>query len=157
MRRLILFISSNAGLGYAPVAPGTFGTLAGIPCFYLMARLPAGLYAALWCAILLLAFWAADGAGRIYGVVDDGRIVIDELVGYLVTVAFLPFSWSTALLGFAFFRILDIVKVPPANWIDRHWKNGVGVVLDDVVAGLYGALALRLCLPLLQPYLETLP
>lgn len=157
MRRLILFISSNAGLGYAPVAPGTFGTLAGIPCFYLMARLPAGLYATVWCALLLLAFWAADGAGRIYGVVDDGRIVIDELVGYLVTVAFLPFSWSTALLGFAFFRILDIVKVPPANWIDRHWKNGVGVVLDDVVAGLYGALALRLCLPLLQPYLETLP
>lgn len=157
MNRLILFCSSNAGLGYAPVAPGTFGTLAGIPCFYLMARLPAGFYALTWCALLLLAFWAADGAGRIYGVVDDGRIVIDELVGYLVTVAFLPFSWSTALLGFLLFRGFDIYKIPPASWIDRHWKNGIGVVLDDVVAGLYGALALRLCLPLLQPYLETLP
>jgi phosphatidylglycerophosphatase A len=157
MNRLILFFSSNAGLGYFPVAPGTFGTLAGIPCFYLMARLPAGLYALTWVALLLLAFWAADGAGRIYGVVDDGRIVIDELVGYLVTVAFLPFSWPTALLGFVLFRGFDIFKIPPASWIDRHWKNGIGVVLDDVVAGLYGALALRLCLPLLQPYLESLP
>ncbi len=157
MKRLILFFSSNAGLGYFPVAPGTVGTLAGIPCFYLLARLPGGLYALTWCALLLLAFWAADSAGRIYGVADDGRIVIDELVGYLVTVAFLPFSWSTALLGFLFFRGFDIFKIPPASWIDRHWKNGIGVVLDDVVAGLYGALALRLCLPLLQPYLESLP
>ena len=157
MNRLILFVSSNAGLGYSPIAPGTVGTLAGIPCFYLLARLPAGLYALTWCALLLLAIWAAAGAGRIYGVADDGRIVIDELVGYLVTVAFLPFSWTTALLGFVFFRAFDIFKIPPANWIDRHWKNGVGVVLDDVVAGLYGALVLRLCLPLLQPYLERLP
>ncbi len=157
MNRLILFFSSNAGLGYSPVAPGTVGTLAGIPCFYLLARLPAGLYTLSWLALLALACWAAHGAGRIYGVVDDSRIVIDELVGYLAAVAFLPFSWSTALLGFLFFRIFDIVKIPPASWIDRHWKNGLGVVLDDVVAGLYAALALRLCLPLLQPYLETLP
>ena len=157
MRRLILFFSSNAGLGYSPVAPGTVGTLAGIPCFYQLAHLPAGLYALSWCALLALGCWAAEGAGRYYGVADDGRIVIDELVGYLLTVAFLPFSWSTALLGFLLFRGFDILKVPPANWIDRHWKNGVGVVLDDVVAGLYGALALRLCLPLLQPLLETLP
>lgn len=157
MRRLILFFSSIAGLGYFPMAAGTIGTLAGIPCFYLLSRLPAGLYALSWLALLALACWAADGAGRIYGVVDDGRIVIDELVGYLTAVAFLPFSWGTALLGFLFFRIFDIVKCPPANWIDRHWKNGVGVVLDDVVAGLYAALALQLCLPLLQPYLETLP
>lgn len=146
MRRFVLFLSSNAGLGYAPVASGTFGTLAGIPAFWLLAPLPPFLYAATWLGLLFLSFWAAEEAGKIYGVVDDGRIVIDELAGYLVTVAFLPFSWRTALLGFAFFRLFDIVKVPPAHWFDRQLKNGFGVVLDDVVAGVYGAIALRLCL-----------
>ena len=146
MRRFILLLSSNAGLGYFPVAPGTVGTLAGIPAFFLLAALPAPLYAVTWTALLFLSFWTAGEAGKIYGIVDDGRIVIDELVGYLVTVAFLPFSWSAALLGFIFFRIFDIAKPPPASWFDRKMKNGYGVVLDDVMAGLYGAAALRLTL-----------
>ncbi len=154
MRRFILFLSSNAGLGYAPVAPGTFGTLAGIPAFYLMAPLPPALYLVTWLGLLALSFWAAGEAGRIYGVVDDGRIVIDELVGYLVTVAFLPFSWSAAILGFFLFRGFDIAKIFPASWFDRRMKNGYGVVLDDVVAGLYGAIALRLWLHFIQPLLE---
>jgi phosphatidylglycerophosphatase A len=84
-------------------------------------------------------------------VADDRRIVIDELAGYLVTVALLPWNWLTALLGFAWFRLFDILKPPPVGWIDRHCKNGFGVVFDDVAAGLYAALALRLTLPLLQP------
>jgi phosphatidylglycerophosphatase A len=146
MRRFILLLSSNAGLGYFPIAPGTVGTLAGIPAFFLLAALPAPLYAVTWTALLFLSFWTAGEAGKIYGIVDDGRIVIDELVGYLVTVAFLPFSWSAALLGFVFFRIFDIAKPPPASWFDRKMKNGYGVVLDDVMAGLYGAAALRLTL-----------
>jgi phosphatidylglycerophosphatase A len=151
MRRFILFLSSNCGLGYAPVAPGTFGTLAGIPVFYLLSPLPPVLYFTTWCGLLFLSFWAADAAGKFYGVTDDGRIVIDELVGYLATVAFLPFSWTAAVLGFFLFRIFDIVKVPPANWLDRHLKNGFGVVLDDVVAGIYGAAALRFLMYLLHP------
>jgi len=146
MRRLILCLSSNAGLGYSPWAPGTVGTLAGLPFFYLLAPLPAPLYLLTWTALLFLAFWSSDRAGAIYGVADDRRIVIDELVGYLVTVALLPFSWTVALLGFLFFRLFDIVKPPPANWFDRRLKNGYGVVLDDVVAGIYAALALRLTL-----------
>jgi phosphatidylglycerophosphatase A len=150
MRRFILFLSSNAGLGYAPVASGTFGTLAGIPAFYLLSNFPPVLYLATWAGLLFLSFWASGEAGRIYGVVDDGRIVIDELVGYLVTVAFLPFSWEAAILGFFLFRLFDIVKPPPASWFDRRLKNGYGVVLDDVAAGVYAAIALRLLLPLLQ-------
>ncbi|KIH76267.1 phosphatidylglycerophosphatase [Geoalkalibacter ferrihydriticus] len=148
-QKLVLLLSSNAGLGYFPWAPGTIGTLAGIPAFWLLARLSVPLYLLSWTVLLVLAFWAAAEAGRIYGVVDDGRIVIDELVGYLVTVAFVPFSWTTALLGFVFFRFFDIVKLWPASWFDRRMKNGVGVVLDDVVAGIYGAVALHLCLAFL--------
>jgi phosphatidylglycerophosphatase A len=146
MRRVVLFFSSNAGLGYAPFAPGTVGTLAGIPLFILLAPLPPLPFAAVWLVLLLFSFWIAHRAGQLYGVVDDRRIVIDELVGYLLTVAFLPFTWTTALLGFAFFRLFDIIKPPPASWFDRRVKNGIGVVMDDVVAGIYGAMALRLLL-----------
>jgi len=146
MRRFILFLASNAGLGYAPVASGTFGTLAGIPAYWLLAKLPPFLWLLTVVALFFLACWVAGEAGKIYGVVDDGRIVIDELVGYLVTIAFLPFTWKAAIFGFFLFRFFDIVKPPPARWFDRRIKNGYGVVLDDVVAGLYGALALRLFL-----------
>ena len=90
MRRFILFLSSNAGLGYAPVASGTFGTLAGIPAYWLLAKLPPFLWLLTVLALFFLSCWVAGAAGKIYGVVDDGRIVIDELVGYLVTIAFSP-------------------------------------------------------------------
>jgi len=151
MRRLALLLASNCGLGYAPVAPGTFGTLAGLPVFWLLAGFPPAGYLLAWAAITVLAVWAAGVAGRCYGVVDDRRIVIDELSGYLVTVAFHPWSWTTALLGFVWFRLFDIVKPPPVGWIDRHCKNGFGVVFDDVAAGIYAALALHATLRLLGP------
>lgn len=146
MRRFILFLSSNAGLGYAPVASGTFGTLAGIPAYWLLAQLPPALWLLTVLALFFLSCWVAGEAGKIYCVVDDGRIVIDELVGYLVTIALLPFTWKAAILGFLLFRFFDILKPQPARYFDRTVKNGYGVVLDDVVAGLYGALALRLLL-----------
>ncbi len=146
MRFLILFFATNAGLGLSRVAPGTVGTLAGIPCFYLLAPLSPPAYALAWLALTIAACWICGAAGRHYGIVDDGRIVIDELVGYLVAVAFLPFTWITALLGFLFFRFFDILKPFPASWFDRRMKNGAGVVLDDVVAGIYAAVALRVVL-----------
>ena len=156
MNRLILFITSNAGLGYAPVAPGTFGTLAGIPVFWLLAPLPPVMFALTWAALTALACWTADLAGKHYGVTDDKRIVIDELVGYLATVAFLPFSWHTAIAAFILFRIFDIAKPFPVSWVDRTMKNGTGVVLDDVVAGIYAAIILNLYLRLVVPGLEGL-
>jgi phosphatidylglycerophosphatase A len=149
MRRLALLFASNCGLGYAPIISGTFGTLAGLPAFWLLAGLSPIAYLLAWGAITAVAVWAAGEAGKHYGVADDGRIVIDELSGYLVTVAFLPWNWSNALLGFVWFRVFDILKPPPANWIDRHCKNGFGVVFDDVAAGIYAALALRATLWLL--------
>lgn len=147
-RKLVLLLSSNAGLGYAPVAPGTFGTLAGIPVFYYMSRFSWPLQFLTLTAILFLSFWICDVAGKFYDEADDGRIVIDELIGYLITTAFLPFSWPVAILGFIWFRIFDIVKPPPASWFDREMKNGLGVTLDDVMAGIYAAIALRICLAL---------
>ncbi|SDZ79630.1 phosphatidylglycerophosphatase [Desulfuromusa kysingii] len=147
-RKLVLFLSSNGGLGYAPIASGTFGTLAGIPAFYYLSRFSWPLQLLTLVAILFLSFWVCDVAGKYYNEADDGRIVIDELVGFLVTTAFLPFSWSTAILAFIWFRIFDIVKPPPASWFDREMKNGLGVTLDDVMAGIYAAILLRVCLAL---------
>lgn len=146
MRFWVLLLSSNAGLGYSPVVPGTVGTLAGIPAFYLMARLSAPVYLLVWLVLFGVAVWAAGAAGRIYGTADDGRIVIDELAGYLATVAFLPFTASAVLLGFLWFRLFDILKPPPVRWVDRTMKTGFGVVFDDVLAGIYAAIALRLTL-----------
>ncbi|WP_321389802.1 phosphatidylglycerophosphatase A [uncultured Desulfuromusa sp.] len=147
-RKLVLFLGSNGGLGYAPVAPGTFGTLAGIPAFYYLSRFSWSLQLLTLATIIFLSFWVCDVAGKYYNEADDGRIVIDELAGYLVTTALLPFSWSTAILGFIWFRIFDIVKPPPASWFDREMKNGLGVTLDDVMAGIYAAILLRVCLAL---------
>ncbi|MCK9172867.1 MAG: phosphatidylglycerophosphatase A [Desulfuromonas sp.] len=148
-RRLLLSLTSNGGLGYSPWAPGTVGTLAGIPLYYLFAPLPP-LQALLGYGLLVaLACLLAEVAGRFYGQADDGRIVIDELVGYLTTVLLLPFSLEAALLGFVFFRLCDIFKPFPASWFDRRLKNGIGVVFDDIVAGLYAAGATRLALQLL--------
>ncbi|RMF68714.1 MAG: phosphatidylglycerophosphatase A [Alphaproteobacteria bacterium] len=141
-----MHLAANGGLGYAPVAPGTVGTLAGIPVFWLLSHLDGLAFTLVWVLLLAVACLISDRAGRHYNRADDGRIVIDELVGYLVTVALLPFSWTAALLGFVFFRLFDIAKLPPASWFDREMKNGVGVVLDDVAAGLYAALVLRFCL-----------
>ena len=150
MRRIALLLASSCGLGYAPLVPGTVGTIAGLPAFWLMAGLSPSGYLLTWALITAVAVWAAGEAGRHYGVVDDGRIVIDELSGYLVTVAFLPWNWLTALLGFGWFRLFDILKPPPVGWIDRHCKNGFGVVFDDVAAGIFAAGALRLTLHLLE-------
>ncbi|MDY0213654.1 MAG: phosphatidylglycerophosphatase A [Desulfuromonadaceae bacterium] len=150
LQRIMLLLATNFGLGYSRKASGTVGTLAGIPVFYLISFCPAGIAILLWGTIMLIAFWSATVAGRHFGVVDDGRIVIDELVGYLTTVLLLPFSWNTALLAFILFRFFDIVKVFPANWFDTKVKNGYGVVLDDVVAGIYAAIVLRLYLHFFQ-------
>ena len=148
--RLMLLLATNFGLGYSRKAPGTFGTLAGIPAFYVMAGCNTLTAVLLWCVIFILACHCSTYAGKHFGVVDDGRIVIDELIGYLTTVLLLPFTWSSAILAFGLFRFFDIVKIFPASWFDNNMKNGYGVVLDDIVAGVYAAVILRIIIYLVQ-------
>ena len=143
-----IFFATNGGLGFAPLAPGTFGTLAGIPAFYYLSFLPGLLQFFVLVAVIAFSVFICQLAGTYFGEADDGRIVIDELAGYLVTVALLPFTWGTALLAFFWFRLFDILKPPPIGHIDRSFKNGFGVTFDDVLAGVYAAIAVRLCLAL---------
>jgi len=131
--------------GFAPFAPGTVGTLGALPLAWAVARLEPLAASAFLLAFLALATHAATRAGRHWGVVDAPGIVIDEVLGYLVAVAFLPFTWPVALAGFLLFRLFDILKPWPASALDR-WKTGAGVVLDDVAAGLYTWVCLRLLL-----------
>ncbi|MCA1828286.1 MAG: phosphatidylglycerophosphatase A [Myxococcales bacterium] len=137
--RLTLTWSSFFGAGYFPVAPGTAGTAAAIPLWWALSYAPQWAYFAATAAITLTGIAAAERAGRYYGVADSGHIVIDEVAGYLVTMAFLPRGLFAALAGFVLFRICDVVKPWPANFFDRdpRWKNGAGVVLDDVFAGVW--------------------
>jgi phosphatidylglycerophosphatase A len=128
--------------GYAPIAPGTVGTLGAIPLYLALARLPPVAYAAATIALLALAIPAADRAGRYWGVADASPIVIDEVVGFLVTMALLPCSWQAIAAGFVLFRILDVTKPWPASAFDRV-KSGFGVVMDDVAAGAWAAAALH--------------
>lgn len=128
--------------GYVPIAPGTAGTLGAIPLFWALRGLPLGLYLLTTAALVALGSYAAAVAGRYWKVVDASPIVIDEVAGYLVTMALFPWSWTGALAGFVVFRVLDVVKPWPASFFDRQVKNGFGVVLDDVFAGVWGLLLL---------------
>jgi phosphatidylglycerophosphatase A len=128
--------------GYAPVAPGTFGTLGAIPLYLALSRVSDAAYVAALVALSALGMLAAERAGRYWGVADASPIVIDEVAGYLLTMALVPFSWPAALAGFVLFRIFDVLKPWPASALDRV-KNGFGVVMDDLAAGVYAWGALR--------------
>ncbi len=127
--------------GFVPFAPGTFGTAGAIPLYLVLSRAGGGTYIVFTLLFCAVAVTAAERAGRYWGVADASPIVIDEVAGYLVTMALVPFSWPTALAGFVLFRIFDILKPWPASAFDRV-KNGFGVVLDDLAAGVWAWAAL---------------
>ncbi len=144
---LVRLFASGFFLGYIPVAPGTFGSLIGIPLAVAQARLVAwGWWApfASFALFVCVASWIAGRAEKVFGRKDSSRIVIDEVAGYLAATLFLPATWGVLLAAFAFFRLFDVLKPFPAAHIDRQLHGGWGVVLDDVVAGIYAQACVRL-------------
>ncbi len=127
--------------GYVPLAPGTAGTLGAIPLWWALRDLPLPLDLLTVVAFIALSVQAARVAGRYWKVVDASPIVIDEVAGYLVAMALEPWSWPAAAAGFLLFRLFDVLKPWPASAFDRM-KNGFGVVMDDVVAGIFSIAAL---------------
>lgn len=141
---MALFVATGAGSGYAPVASGTFGSAVGVLVFPLIAALGPWLYVLTTLVLLSLGIWAADEAERTFEREDDGRIVIDEIVGQLLTFAPLvilgaPTGLPWLVTGFVVFRGFDIWKPGPARWAERSFAGGAGVMLDDVIAGLMSA------------------
>jgi phosphatidylglycerophosphatase A len=145
---VVIFLASGAYVGYVPIAPGTFGSLLALP---LLVGLAGWAWSPVAVAMLIgaaaaLATPVCGWAGRIYGEADSSRIVLDEVCGMLVAGALLPpTAWALAL-AFVAFRFFDIVKPFPASYFDRHLKNGIGVVADDLVAGVYANLVVRMLL-----------
>ena len=130
--------------------PGTFGTVGAIPIVLFMSRLDPVLYAVLTTAFILLAFRVCSEAERIFGDKDPSKVVIDEIAGYMVAMFWVPISPASVLVGFLLFRVFDIIKPFPAGYFDKQAWGGVSVVLDDVAAGVYANLALRVIIVLTQ-------
>jgi phosphatidylglycerophosphatase A len=137
-------LSSGAYLGYLPRAPGTFGSLWGIPIFYWLSGQAFQIQTVFLLGSIGFSILVSGQAEKILGRKDPPQIVIDEIVGYLTAVMGLPFSWSSAWLAFFIFRIMDISKPYPIRKIDRKLPGGWGVALDDVLAGIYTQILLRL-------------
>jgi len=144
MRRFIVISASWFGTGFSPFASGTVGTLAAIPLYLVLAGLPLPFYLLTLAAFFFFSCWVSGRAEIIFGEQDSGKIVIDEVAGFLITMTAVPPSWQGMTAGFLLFRFFDIAKIPPARYFDRQMKNGYGVVLDDVVAGLYACISLHL-------------
>jgi phosphatidylglycerophosphatase A len=142
MRHFINFLATGCFIGKVPVAPGTAGTLVGVLLYLLIHPLPIFVYVVTVIAFIFLSAWVATKAQAIYGEQDPQEVVIDEIAGYLVTMAFHKFDVSLIIGGFVLFRIFDIVKPFPLRWIERRFLSGWGIVLDDVAAGIYANLAL---------------
>lgn len=146
---LATFVATGFGSGYSPLAPGTAGTLVAVPLGYLLTvTLAAGpaLQAVVILAVSVLAVWSAGITALRLGLKDPGQIVVDEIAGYLVSLAFLPAGWTTLLAAFVFFRLFDILKPPPCRRAEAL-PGGLGIVADDLMAGVYANLTVRaLCL-----------
>jgi phosphatidylglycerophosphatase A len=137
------FVATAGGAGYSPIAPGTCGTAVAVPLAYAAATLPLWGFALITVATTIIGIWAADVSDAHWGTHDSGRIVIDEVAGYFVTLLAIDRTdWTLLLLGFVAFRLFDIVKPPPVRWIDKNVPGGAGVVLDDIGAGVLACAAL---------------
>ena len=144
LRNPVHFLAFGLGSGLAPKAPGTFGTLAAIPIYMLLNQLPLAGYALALILAFALGIWICEKTARDLGVHDHGGIVWDEFVGFWITMFVAPPQWWWIVAGFLLFRFFDIAKPFPISWLDRHVKGGLGIMLDDAVAGTFA----WLCLPL---------
>jgi phosphatidylglycerophosphatase A len=153
MNRLAVFIATFGYVGYFPIAPGTAGSLAALALFALIRwiGLPWIELAAI-VAVFAIGVWAAHGTEIAAGRKDPGIVVIDEVLGMLITLALVPASIGGIIVGFLLFRLFDVVKPYPAAQLE-HLHGGLGIMADDAVAGIYSHLALRLCLWLVPTWL----
>jgi len=143
-RFTVRFLASGFFTGHIPVAPGTCGTLAAIPLYLLLiSTLQGWWYAGAVFAVTLFAIWISGLAEKIYGRKDPPQVVIDEIAGFLLTMTAIPPTAMYIVMGFVLFRLFDILKPQPAGWINSRMRGGSGIVLDDIVAGLYANIVLH--------------
>ena len=136
VRSPVLLLAFGFGSGLSPKAPGTMGTIAAIPFWLLLVQLPQIPYIFSVATAALIGISICGVAADRLGVHDHGGIVWDEFVGLWIAMAFLPPTYVSLALGFVLFRLFDIIKPWPISWLDKHVGGGLGIMIDDVVAGL---------------------
>jgi len=153
---IIYFIACGFGAGFLPIIPGTFGTIVGVGIYYLMTYLSLSAYISITIIMFTAGVFICNIAAAKYKAkgeaIDHPTIVWDEIVGYLITMACSTYNWKLMILGFFVFRFLDVVKPWPINKINDYMKNGLGIMLDDAVAGIYGNILLFVIAMLLNYY-----
>jgi phosphatidylglycerophosphatase A len=137
------FLALGFGLGLAPKAPGTFGTFAALPFIFLTAQY--GIVVQLLTALVIsvVGIWLCGKTADEVGVHDHGAIVWDEVAGYYITMIGAVISWQTLLVGFVLFRFFDIAKPGPIRWLDKKVSGGFGIMIDDVLAGIFSLICLQ--------------
>ncbi|HSG92963.1 MAG TPA: phosphatidylglycerophosphatase A [Methylotenera sp.] len=143
LKRPAVFLACGLGSGLIPKAPGTFGTLAAIPLFLVMQPLPLVSYLLLTVLFFIVGIWIAAQAIKVFKKDDPSEVVWDEVVGLLITMIAAPAGWQWLVLGFVLFRIFDIWKPWPVSLADQKLHGGLGIMLDDVIAGVYAFLTLK--------------
>jgi phosphatidylglycerophosphatase A len=142
--RLSLAVATAFGVGFVPFAPGTFGSLAGLVVFAAVRATGTPMVELAAIVVVFLAgAWAATSAERHFGHIDPGPVVIDEVLGMLVTLALIPVSVTGAVVGFVLFRLFDVVKPPPCNTLEAL-HGGWGIMSDDLMAAVYAHVCVRL-------------
>lgn len=137
------FLAYGFGAGLSPKAPGTFGTVAAIPIYLLLAWSGPAMYLVFLAVALVAGVFICGYTARQLGVDDPSPVVWDEVVGYLITMLWVPVGVLWMLAGFLLFRLLDIWKPWPIRWLDRNVKGGLGIMLDDVAAGIFACVLLN--------------
>lgn len=142
--RLIEILATGLYFGKSPKAPGTVGTLWGIPLAWGLVKTGPFLYMGATVLLAVAGIFIAQHHENRLGVHDSGEIVFDEIVGFLITMVWIPLTWQSLLAGFVLFRILDAAKPPPIKQVDQRIQGGLGVMADDIVAGIIANVLLQI-------------
>jgi len=143
MNRFLLLLATGFGAGFSPVVPGTAGTIVAVPIYYFLSHILSPAYEITLVAFFFLSVFVSEKAEQYWGKKDDRRIVIDEIMGFFITMLWVPKTALMIIAGFLLFRFFDIVKPPPIRRLEKV-NGGYGVVLDDVLAGVYANIVLHI-------------
>ncbi len=155
MNQLILAIATGCYSGKIPKAPGTWGSLAAFVPWFFFKDSPLSLYLLILILTFVTGCLAAGSAEKLMNSQDPGAIVIDEIVGMFITLFLVPDDLFFWIIGFVFFRIFDIAKPFPVSWFDKNFHGGLGIMLDDVMAGIYAFFCLQGCCYLFSLFFEN--
>lgn len=144
LKNPVHFLALGFGSGLAPKAPGTFGTLMAVPIYLAIKDLELSLFLAIVAFVTIVGVFICERSSNLLGVHDHPGIVWDEFAGFLITMIAVPFDWLWLLLGFLLFRLFDIVKPWPIKAVDAKMPGGLGIMMDDVIAGVFAGICLHL-------------